>query len=301
MRRWRSVARIALPESPPRTWCACCAWQGRRLRAVQRRRPRLRRAHRRGGQTRRRRRRSSRIARSRQRIAAAHRRWCRASRAARRWTWILQKATELGVAAIVPVSSERSEVKLDARARRQAPRALAQRDRLGLRTERARARSRSCRRRRRSRCGVGGVAGRMRCASCSIPTRRADDRHDRAARRAYVSSSRSARKAAGRRATARRCAMPASPDCASAHASCAPKPPASPRSRHCSRASAISRRGTSVARQLRRMSSWHNRKHPAESAARVPPLLAPALLTPPTPRRSSLRCGRGPAPARHRR
>ena len=101
-------------RTPPATWCACCACgagdacvlfngDGRDYdaRIVSRRQAR-RRASKSIG------------ARGAQRIAAARSRWCRASPAARRWTWILQKATELGVAGIVPVHGERSEVRLDA-------------------------------------------------------------------------------------------------------------------------------------------------------------------------------------------
>ena len=49
-------------------------------------------------------------------------RWCRASRARERMDLVVQKATELGVAAIVPVATARSVVRLDAatRARKRA-------------------------------------------------------------------------------------------------------------------------------------------------------------------------------------
>ena len=54
---------------------------------------------------------------------------------------ILQKATELGVAAFVPVLAERSEVKLDGERARQAAGPLAQRGGVGLRAVRARPRA----------------------------------------------------------------------------------------------------------------------------------------------------------------
>ncbi len=50
--------------------------------------------------------------------------------------WVVQKATELGAAEIVPVQTQRSVAKLSGRARREARRALAQRRRLRLRAMR---------------------------------------------------------------------------------------------------------------------------------------------------------------------
>ena len=155
---------------------------------------------------------------------------------------ILQKATELGVARILPASSERSEVKLDAQ--RADKRVAHWREVVVSACEqsgRARvpevapplvlAQAAALRRRRGLIvCTLAPTAA----VSFLIRSRHRRCRHCRAASCARARWP-SARKAAGRRAIANSWWRRDSRDCGWARASCAPKPPASPRLPRCRR------------------------------------------------------------------
>ena len=151
---------------------------------------------------------------------------------------ILQKATELGVAAFMPVLFARSEVRLDGARARQAAGALARRGGLGLRAVRSRTRAR------------GRAAEPLRCVRHCLRDAPAPDRSIRTATHSLPSiapdpspADRDRHRPGGRLVAAgpRSCAQPASPACAWGHASCARKPQAWRRSPPCSRASGIGR------------------------------------------------------------